>query len=106
MFRLTVRLIGFLLLAGAFASLVIDGTRSIAGGGLALTPLGQTIFLIFPEKFQGLQPAIEKYAHPLLWDPLMVSLLLLPTWLVVGLLGFLLMLVSQKKAEKIGYSIR
>ena len=37
MFRFLLRLIGLLLLAGAFAALVVDGTRSIAAGALALT---------------------------------------------------------------------
>jgi hypothetical protein len=105
MLRFFFRVVGFLLLAGAFAALVIDGTRSIAGGMLSLTPLGKTIAWLAPEKFERLQPAID-HLNPFLWDPVMVRLLLLPTWLVIGILGTLIMALSQKPRAKIGYSSR
>lgn len=105
MFRFIFRAIGLFLLAGAFAALVIDGTRSIAGGRLALTPLGTAIGWLAPAKFVALQPLIDHY-NRFLWDPVMVHLLLLPTWLVVGLLGTLIMALTQKRQPKIGYSSR
>lgn len=106
MFRLTFRLLGLLLLAAAFAALVIDGTRSIAGGMLSLTPLGQTMAWLMPEKFATLEPAVQHAVPPLLWDPVMVNLLLMPTWLVIGGLGIIVMLLTQKRRPKIGYSSR
>lgn len=105
MFRFFFRLIGLFLLAGAFAALVIDGTRSIAGGMLSWTPLGKTIAWLAPAKMATLKPAIDGL-NPFLWDPVMVHLLLLPTWLIVGLLGTLVMVATQKRQPKIGYSSR
>lgn len=105
MLRFFFRVVGFLLLAGAFAALVIDGTRSIAGGMLSLTPFGQTIAWAAPEKFAALKPLIDHY-NPVLWDPVMVNLFLLPTWFVIGVLGTLIMLLTQKPRPKIGYSSR
>ncbi len=105
MFRFFFRAIGFFLLAGAFAALVIDGTRSIAGGMLSLTPFGKTIAWLAPDKFAGLKPTIDHF-NPLLWDPVMVHFLLLPTWLVIGVLGTLIMALTQKPRPKIGYSSR
>ena len=90
MLRLALRLFGLLTLAGAFAALVIDGTRSIAAGEIMLTPLGSTAIWLFPAKFPILQPAVERHLHPWLWDPLLVSLLLTPTFLALGGLGLLL----------------
>ena len=57
MFRLTFRFLGLLLLAAAFAALVIDGTRSIAGGALSLSALGQTLSWLMPDKFSRVHSA-------------------------------------------------
>jgi hypothetical protein len=105
MLRFFFRLVGFILLAGAFAALVIDGTRSIAGGVLSLSPFGQTIAWLAPEKFAALKPMIA-HVSAFLWDPVMVHLFLLPTWLVIGVLGTLIMALSRKPRPKIGYSSR
>ena len=105
MFRLLFRTIGFFLLAAAFADLVVDGTRSIAAGALSLTPLDQTISWLSPDKIAALKPAIE-HLNPFLWDPVTVGLLRLPTWLVAGVLGTLIMLLTQKRRPKIGFSSR
>lgn len=105
MIRFVFRILGFFLLAGAFAALVIDGTRSIAAGVLSLTPFGKTIAWLAPDKIQSLKPTLD-HLTPLLWDPVMVHLLLLPTWLVVGVVGTLIMVLGQKPRPKIGYSSR
>ncbi|HLH11525.1 MAG TPA: hypothetical protein VKV77_06570 [Methylovirgula sp.] len=106
MFRLTFRFLGLLLLAAAFAALVIDGTRSIAGGMLSLTPLGQTMLWLMPDKFPVLKPQVQHALPPLLWDPVMVHVLAAPTWLVIGVLGLFVLLVTQKRRPPIGYSSR
>jgi hypothetical protein len=105
MFRFLLRLVGLFLLAGAFAALVIDGTRSVAGGVLLWTPLGKTIAWLAPAKMAALKPAVDKL-NPFLWNPVMVHLLLLPTWLVIGFLGALALVLAQKRQPKIGYSSR
>lgn len=105
MFRFLLRTVGLFLLAGAFAALIIDGTRSIAGGALSLTSFGATLAWIAPDKFAGLKPALS-HISPLLWDPVAVYLLMLPTWLLIGALGTLIMLAAQKPRPKIGYSNR
>jgi hypothetical protein len=105
MFRFLFRIIGFFLLAGAFAAAVIDGTRSIAAGALSLTPFSKTIGWLAPDKIETLKPTLEHF-NPFLWDPLMLHLLALPTWAVVGVIGTLIMAVTQKPQPKIGYSSR
>jgi hypothetical protein len=105
MFRLLLRTIGLFLLAGAFAALVIDGTRSIAGGALSLTSFEAMLGWIAPDKVGGLKPAIQ-HISAFLWDPVAVHLLLLPTWVVLGTLGALIMLVTRRRQAKIGFSSR
>ncbi|WP_204325241.1 hypothetical protein, partial [Stenotrophomonas maltophilia] len=42
MIRFALRLVGFVLIALGFIALVIDGTKSIAGGRLIYTVIGET----------------------------------------------------------------
>jgi hypothetical protein len=104
MIRLAFRLLGLILLAGAFAALIIDGTRTIAGGSLSMTPLSETLLWAMP-KFANLQPQIE-HLNRYLWDPVTVTLLKLPTFAVAGVLGFLALALRQRKRTRIGYSNR
>jgi hypothetical protein len=106
MFRLTFRFLGLLFLAGAFAALVIDGTRSIAGGAPSLTPLEQTLLWLMPQKFSMLKTAVRHALPPFLWNHVAVHVLLMPTWVVVGVIGILLMLLTRKRRPKIGYAER
>jgi len=106
MLRWFFRLAGFLAVAVAFVSLIIDGTRSIAGGALSITPFGQTAMTFFPARFPLLRAAVEQHIHPLLWDPVLVTLFRKPAWFVIGLCGLLLLGATRKPAPKIGYSNR
>ena len=105
MLRLLFRFIGFICLAVAFAASIVDGTRSIAAGAPAIMPLGSTASALFPDLFVKAHDAINAHL-PLLWDPTLVTLLLLPSWLVIGVLGLLLIALTRRPREKIGYARR
>ena len=105
MLRLLLRFVGLLLLAGAFAALIVDATRSVAAGAPAIYPLGRTLSSLFPGDFLKAQAAIEAHA-PLVWDPVLVSILLLPAWAVLGLGGIVILALARPPAPKIGYSRR
>jgi hypothetical protein len=105
MIRLFFRFLGVLLLAAAFAALIIDGTKSIAGNAVLYTPTAETAAQIFPEKFKLLQPALERI-NPLLWNPAMTAILRLPVWIIIAVLGMICLLLGRKPRQKIGYSRR
>jgi hypothetical protein len=105
MLRFFVKTIGLLLLAAAFAALIVDGTRSVAAGTPAILPLGRTASTLFPNTFLAVHKTIATHL-PVLWDPVMVTILLLPAWLVLGLVGLVLLALSRRPAPKIGYSRR
>lgn len=105
MIRWGLRLIGLILLAAGFAALIIDGTRSIAGGSLAFTSFGGTLRWAMPAKLEALELQIQ-HINPHLWDPVAVSILGLPTWSVAGFIGFLLLALAARKPRQIGYSSR
>ena len=104
MIRFLFRFVGFVILAGAFITLVYDGTKSIAGRQLVFTPLGQVWNNIHSTSLQLLQPAVERHISPFLWDPVVLNILTAPAWLVLGIVGAILMLIGRKKKPLIGYA--
>ena len=102
MIRFLVRFAGFLLIAAAFVAVVIDGIRSIAAGRLVLMPLGQAGYSLFPKTFPLIEPGVVRHVHPALWDPLLLNLFTLPTWLVTGVLGLLLLWLGRRPQPAVG----
>jgi hypothetical protein len=103
MLRFLFRALALLTFAAGFAAVIVDGTRSIAGNELNLTPLG--VFL------QGRIPALEniigRNIHPFLWDPVTVNLLKMPIWAFLALLGMVfLWLASRGRPGVVGRTSR
>ncbi len=96
MISFVVRVIGLWLVAVAVVAAAIDGTKSIAASKLVLTPLGQHWFQLAPESLNAAQAGIQRTVSPLLWDPVIQWILLLPTWLVAGVLGMLLVWLGSR----------
>ena len=46
------------------------------------------------------QQTIETYIGHWLWDPLIQWILMLPTWLVLGVLGFWLSYMGRKRRQR------
>lgn len=106
MLRFLIRLLGYLAIAGGFVALVIDGARSIANGALLFTPLGEILLTLLPSRYPLLQPAVERNLHPLLWDPVLLSLMRAPSALVGLALGFLLLWLGARPEPQIGVVTR
>src|SRR3954451_20108365 len=104
MIRFVFRFIGLWILAAGFVALVRDGTKSIAGNAVFITKLGEDWNNIHSTSLQLLQPAIERHIAIWLWDPVMLTVLTAPTWLVLGIMGSVLMLIGRKKKPLIGYA--
>ncbi len=102
MFRFFIRFAAVLILASAFAALVIDGTRSIAGRGMSVTPLSDLI----KSRLPALEQTVGHNIHPLLWDPVLTGLLRLPAWLVLAMGGLLLLWAAQRRTTALGRSAR
>ena len=106
MFRLIVRLLAFLSLAGAFAAAVVDGARSIGADQLALTSLGVTLYWAAPAKLALLQPYVESKLGRAAWDPILLTVLKTPTFFVLIVLGLGLLYLVRRRPEPIGHSSR
>jgi len=103
MIRFLFRFIGLWLLAGAFAALVIDGTRSVAASQLMITPVRDAWELL---NSQGLAAARKQFGTAP-WDQAFALFLGAPLWILLALIGlFLLALGRRKRSATIGYSSR
>ena len=102
MLRFLARALGLVLLAAGFVGLVVDATRSIANSRASFTPLGELAQTVFPQTFPLIEPGVRN-VHPVLWDPLLLNVFLLPASVLGFVLGALLLWAGQKPAEPIGY---
>lgn len=106
MVRFLLRLIGYIFVAAGFVALVIDGARSIANAGLRFTPVGELVIALIQERYQQIQPAIERNLHAWLWDPVLLTVLRAPVAAAALLLGFALLWLGRRPDEVIGIVTR
>lgn len=104
--RFFVRMLGYLVVAAGFVVLLTDGARSIANSAWQFTPLGDALAMLMRERFLLLQPEVERNLHPLLWDPVLLTLMRAPLCLVALLLGFLLFWLGAPPRRQIGFVTR
>ena len=85
------RFISAALVVAAVIALTIDVTRWQTGAdGPLFLSLDQQIRAAAPATLDGIGQALSTGLHPLLWDPLLTSLLDLPAWISLIVLGLLL----------------
>lgn len=104
MIRFLFRLLGLLTLAAAFVLFVYDGTRSIASNEFVITKLGDLWSAVHQNSLLLLQPAIERHVAVWIWDPVLLTVLEQPAWLILLIIGALLILLGRRKKPLIGYA--
>ena len=100
--KIFARFIGLLLLAGGFIALIVDGTRSIAGGELAVTTLRRGAIELFPTLYENFQNSVMQKAA-FLWDPVLTTLMIFPVSLTFGVLGTALIVFGAKRDTQMRY---
>jgi hypothetical protein len=104
MIRSLFRSLGMVFLAAGFIFVIYDGTKSIADKGLHITKLGQTWSDIHQNSLLALKPLIEQKVGGWLWNPVMQTILEQPTWMILGIVGMMLILMGRRKKPLIGYA--
>jgi hypothetical protein len=103
MIRFVFRFIGLWILAAGFVALVRDGTKSIAGNAVFITRLAEDWNNIHDTSLGQLKTLVERYAGAQVWELASLYVLAAPTWLVLGIIGSLFILIGRKKKPLIGY---
>ena len=104
MIRFVLRVLGLWILAAAFIFLIYDGTKSIAASRFYITKLADSWNAVHFSSLQALQPIIETRLGPWAWERVMTPVLNAPTWVVLGIIGIVLVLLGRKKKPLIGYA--
>ncbi len=90
------RLVGYFFLCVAIAALAYDGMRMIADNGrLAFTSVEQHWITLAPASFEAARAFVE-HINSYLWSPLLMTVLILPAWVVFGGLGTLIYLAGYR----------
>jgi len=103
MIRFLLRFIGLLLLAAGFVVLVYDGEKSIANQHLVYLKVAEAWAIVDQSSLNAVQ-AWLKQKTAWAWDPYMQTVFELPTWVVLGVVAMLAILLGRKKRPLIGYA--
>ncbi len=103
MIRSMFRLLGLVLLAAGFVFFIYDGTKSIADQTIYISKFSQTWAEIHQQSLLAAQAWVEKNAD-WLWTAVIHPIVEQPTWLVLGTIGMILILLGRRKKPLIGYA--
>lgn len=103
MIRFVFRFIGLWVLAAGFVALVRDGTKSIAGNAVFITKLGDDWVNVHGSSLEALKALVERYTGPATWELVTLYFLGAPTWVVLGIIGSIFILIGRRKKPLIGY---
>lgn len=95
MIRFMLRLIGFLVLAAGFVALIVDGTRSIASGALTVTDAATSWAAASPETLEKTKAFVGQSGDG--GEASLATVLAQPTFLVLGVIGLVLMLIGRRR---------
>jgi hypothetical protein len=102
MIRFLLRFIGLCLLALAFIFFVYDGTKTIANQQMIFMKLSDAWAIVDQNSLNAVQNWLKlKFAFA--WDPYLQKIFDLPTWVVLGIVATILILLGRKKKPLIGY---
>ena len=69
-------------------------------GRFSIPDIGSLWYRFHAESFLLLEPAVSRYAHPYLWDPIILEILIAPTGLVLFLFGILSIIMTKIFSRK------
>jgi len=94
------RVIGWIFLLAGAAVLVRDLLVWIDTKHWAPIALGQLWYQVNRSSLNLVQAVVQRYIHPFLWDPIIVSILLSWAFAVLMILGVLLLVVFRRRKSQ------
>lgn len=102
--RLLLRFVGFVLLVAAFVALIYDGTKTLAGSQVMITPVDATWANIHAASLEAAHAWLKATMPAAAAGWIESYVFKLPASLLLGVLGALLMLLGRKPKPLIGYA--
>ncbi len=100
MFRALMRMASVVFLAAALISGVLDLTRSIADSTLVLTPFSADWARYFPASMEAARRVVMENLHPLVWDPVLITLMSAPSWAVFCALWLIFAVAGRTRRRR------
>ena len=94
------RLIGWIIFLAGLSVLVRDVMVWIDTKDWAPIALGQLWFDLNRSSLNLVQAVVQRYIHPFLWDPIIVTILLCWAFAVLMLLGLLVLAIAGWRARR------
>jgi hypothetical protein len=94
------RLIGWIVFLAGGAVLVRDVLVWIDTGQWTPIALGQLWYELNRSSLNLIQAVIQRYIHPFLWDPIIVSILLCWAFAVLMVLGLLILVIFGRRRRE------
>lgn len=94
------RAVGWLLILAALAVAGIEALHWWRTGEWQAIPAGKLWFDLHKDSLQLIQPVIERYIWPPLWNPVLFTVLQWPAWAVLGVPGLVLALVPGLRGRR------
>jgi len=91
------RVIGWILIIAALAAFAYGASGLARGEGFTMHAAGELWYRLHPDTLNMLQAGIQRNVWPYLWDPLIVTVLLWPALLVLGVPGLLLVWLFRRR---------
>ena len=88
-----------LVFSGIFLSLW-DVVCWLLFDSFSIPDIGSLWYRFHAESLLLLEPAVSRYAHPYLWDPVILEILIAPTGLVLFLFGILIIYMTKIVSRK------
>jgi hypothetical protein len=89
---------GWALVTLALAAFGYEVLLAAANGGYRMIAVGELWYQVDVGSLNLTQAVIQRYVHPLLWDPVLVSVLQWPLWSLLGGPGAALVILSTRRA--------
>ena len=93
------RVIGWVLVVAGIAILARDLFGWINEGTFVLVTAGKLWFTLHVGSLNLIQAVTQRYIFPQLWDPIAVTVLLWPAFLVVGVPGLILIWLFRRRTK-------
>ena len=94
------RILGMIFLALAFLTAGAEIVRTLEAGRWNPLTLGELWFTLDTGSLNLSQAVIQRYVHPAIWDPGIITLLRSPSWIFFGILGILLLALCRRRAHR------
>ena len=94
------RMIGWICAALAILLLGGDVLGAISSGSFAPRPLGLVLYQLLGPNLNLAQAIVQRYLHPAIWDSGIQPVLLVPAFIVLGLVAAVLLVLFRKRPPR------